>query len=239
MGYCAAGHRCWRPVRPSAVPAPESGRPGSLPIHHRLHGIGDKHHLTVNRNGRAQQNAGIRFDIRRVVRQDKVIRRRWPSVRTVFCARTCAGASASDASDKVTVSTASGGRATLCRIEIVPDTLGCCCEEVSDAMPYGSGQPPYWLSWRCDYSRRRSKRLQRLKHLTYRQISLCSPFHPFTCRSMSCRLASSNIGIVDKCGTDLSSLPANDPLFRLLHPSDHLRFRLYLASIRTAQGSYH
>ncbi len=25
------GHRCWRPVRPSAVPAPESGRPGSLP----------------------------------------------------------------------------------------------------------------------------------------------------------------------------------------------------------------
>ncbi len=164
---------------------------------------------------------------------------RWPSVRTVFCARTCAGASASDASDKVTVSTASGGRATLCRIEIVPDTLGCCCEEVSDAMPYGSGQPPYWLSWRCDYSRRRSKRLQRLKHLTYRQISLCSPFHPFTCRSMSCRLASSNIGIVDKCGTDLSSLPANDPLFRLLHPSDHLRFRLYLASIRTAQGSYH
>ena len=24
-------HRCWRPVRPSAVPAPESGRPGSLP----------------------------------------------------------------------------------------------------------------------------------------------------------------------------------------------------------------
>ena len=25
------GHRCWRPARPSAVPAPESGRPGSLP----------------------------------------------------------------------------------------------------------------------------------------------------------------------------------------------------------------
>ena len=49
--------------------------PVPSPIHHRLHGIGDKHHLTVNRNGRAQQNAGIRFNIRRVVRQDKVIRR--------------------------------------------------------------------------------------------------------------------------------------------------------------------
>jgi hypothetical protein len=30
--------------------------------------------LTVNRNSRAQQNAGIRLNIRRVVRQDKVIR---------------------------------------------------------------------------------------------------------------------------------------------------------------------
>ena len=25
--------------------------PVPSPIHHRLHGIGDKHHLTVNRNG--------------------------------------------------------------------------------------------------------------------------------------------------------------------------------------------
>ena len=48
-----------------------------------------------------------------------------PSVRTARWATTFDGASAREASDSVTVNTASGGSATFCLIQMVPETLGC------------------------------------------------------------------------------------------------------------------
>lgn len=109
--------------------------PVTATVNHRLHGIGNKHQLTVNGNRRAEKNAGIRLNLRPVIGQDKVKRRLLPFGPYRFCDSTCAGASARDASDRVTVNTASGGNATRCRILMVPDTLGCCCEELSEAMP--------------------------------------------------------------------------------------------------------
>jgi hypothetical protein len=54
------------------------------------------------------------------------------------------------------------------------------------------------------------------------------------------RFAGRNFRVVNKCGTDLRFVPVAPSLFRLLHPSDHLRFQVILCHItRTALRRYH
>ncbi|PLN32807.1 hypothetical protein CWN71_28695, partial [Klebsiella pneumoniae] len=48
------------------------------------------------------------------------------------------------------------------------------------------------------------------------------------------RFAGRNFRVVNKCGTDLRFVPVNWSLFRLLHPSDHLRFQVILGHITRA-----
>ena len=59
-------------------------------------------------------------------------------------------------------------------------------------------------------------------------------FGDVTDEKTSARILDEALEAVNKCGTDLRFVPVNWSLFRLLHPSDHLRFQVILGHITRA-----
>jgi hypothetical protein len=73
----------------------------------------------------AQQNTGIRLHVRRVIRQHEAKRRLLAFSTDGTLGHDFRRRVGQEASDSVTVNTASGGNATFCLIQMVPETLGC------------------------------------------------------------------------------------------------------------------